>query len=178
MHVHALGGHQVDNALAACAVAEAWGIPLSVMQAGIAAFRTEGSRMTEAQGLNGVRLIDDAYNANPRAMEVALSVLLAQPGKRIMVMADMLELGEDAEAYHAAFGRHAKAQGLESLYTVGQHSEAAAQAFGEGARHMASNKALIEALHPCCAEGTVMLFKGSNSMGLPSVVRALLPEDT
>src|SRR5690606_25038848 len=90
--------------------------------------------------------------------------------------------GEDARALHAEAGRRARAAGIARLYTLGALSAAAAEAFGEGARHFESHEALAEALAAdvgaaeAANEGiaTTSLVKGSRGSAMDRIVRALL----
>jgi UDP-N-acetylmuramoyl-tripeptide--D-alanyl-D-alanine ligase len=73
---------------------------------------------------NGARILNDAYNANPASMEAALMALAAEPGRRrIAVLGEMWELGEDAARYHREVGAGAARAKVDLLVAVGTHAE-------------------------------------------------------
>jgi UDP-N-acetylmuramoyl-tripeptide--D-alanyl-D-alanine ligase len=167
------GEHNVRNALAACAAAHALAIPAAAMQAALAAFTGVPGRLQRRRGPGGSVLIDDTYNANPESMKAALKVLAAQPGRRVLVMGDMGELGPQAGAMHAEVGEFARRQGIDALLALGAESRHAAQAFGANARHFADAAALVEAARAEARAGTTILVKGSRFMRMERVSDAL-----
>jgi UDP-N-acetylmuramoyl-tripeptide--D-alanyl-D-alanine ligase len=125
------------------------------------------------KGRGGALLIDDSYNANPVALEAALEYATALPGETWLVLGDMLELGADSAALHAAAGRAAREHGVTRLYAYGPQSAAAAEAFGAG-RHFSDADALAAELAAQLRGGVNLLVKGSRSMRLETVVERLL----
>ncbi len=91
-----------------------------------------------------------------------------------LVLGDMRELGDGAEALHAQAGLRARQAGLKRLYTLGPLSAAAAAAFGEGARHFDSHDALARALQDDLHAGVRCLVKGSRGSAMDMIVKALL----
>jgi UDP-N-acetylmuramoyl-tripeptide--D-alanyl-D-alanine ligase len=138
--LRAPGEHNVRNALAACAAAHAVGIPPAAMRSALEAFEGVPGRLQRRPAPGGARVIDDTYNANPESMKAAIRVLASEPGRRILVMGDMGELGIQSAALHAEVGDFAKRSGVEALLALGEQSRNAAQAFGEGARHFAGGR--------------------------------------
>jgi len=125
-----------------------------------------------------VRLIDDSYNANPLSMAAAfdsMAELAPQPGRRLAVVADMAELGDDTQsrARHLALAPRLRAAGLDMVICIGEHSRAMADAAAipaitcENAK--AAERALIDALMP----GDAVLVKGANRAQLGGLVAAL-----
>lgn len=167
------GLHNVRNALAATAAALALHIPLPNIAAGLAAFGGVKGRLQRKTGCCGSVVIDDTYNANPASMRAAIGVLAAMPGKRIFVMGDMGELGDNAAELHREIGAEAKAAGIDSLYALGEMSRNAVAAFGPGANHFDSVEGLSESLQQEQAEGTAVLVKGSRFMRMERVVEKL-----
>ena len=173
------GRHNVLNALAATALALGAGVPLATIAAGIVATRPVHGRLdTHALG-RGVTLIDDSYNANPGSLHAAIDTLATAGGTRWLVLGEMRELGEDAVALHAEVGRRAKASGIARLYTLGDLSAAAAEAFGEGAAHFEGHEALTQALRADidAREGEAalrVLVKGSRGSAMDRIVKDML----
>jgi UDP-N-acetylmuramoyl-tripeptide--D-alanyl-D-alanine ligase len=175
----ALGGeHNVANALAAAAAAASAGATLEHVVAGLAAVRAVAGRLQFRAARGGAWLIDDSYNANPSSVRAAIEVLAQLPGRRWLVLGDMAELGEFAEAEHAAIGEFARARGIERLYAFGALAAHAAASFGAGARSFNDAPALTDALCAALGEGAAdvrLLIKGSRLNRLERVVAALVP---
>ncbi len=168
------GRHNVMNALAASSVALALGAPLSAIAAGLAATRPTAGRQSRHRLACGALLIDDSYNANPGSFAAAIATLAALPGRSVLVMGDMAELGADAAHRHAEVGALAERSGLGALYAVGPLSAQAARAFGRGGHHFDNQQALVKALDSELHEGVNLLVKASRSAAMERVVQALL----
>jgi len=167
------GEHNARNALAATAACLAAGVPLEIIGAALADYAGVKGRLQRRNGRNGATLIDDTYNANPDSMRAAIDVLAGIPGKRILVMGDMGEVGAAAAQFHDEIGGHAKSCGIERLFALGGLAADAAHNFGEGARHFESVETLIEALKPELGGDTTVLVKGSRFMRMERVVEAI-----
>lgn len=169
-----LGEHNVMNALAAIAAAQAAGMPLAAIKAGLECMQPVPGRLQLKMGFNGSRIIDDTYNANPASLEAAIQVLAGFAGKQILVLGDMGELGEEAISLHAEAGRVAKSGGIDALYAVGAMAKAAAEAFGKGAHYYDDQETAIAALHSALTPNITVLLKGSRLSHMERVVDALL----
>ncbi|OHC68575.1 MAG: UDP-N-acetylmuramoyl-tripeptide--D-alanyl-D-alanine ligase [Rhodocyclales bacterium GWA2_65_20] len=173
----AAGLHNVRNALAAVAAATAAGAGLPALQRGLESFRAVKGRLQQKPGSQGAAVIDDTYNANPDSVRAAVDVLAALPGKRILVLGDMGEVGEKAGQFHDEAGGYAKSMGLERLFALGEHAAAAAHNFGTGASHFARVEDLIAALRPELGQGVTVLVKGSRFMRMERVVEAITEDN-
>ena len=169
LHLPAAGLHNVRNALAATAAALAMGVTLVAVVNGLQQFSGAKGRLQRKSGLQGCTVIDDTYNANPASMRAAIDVLAACPGKRVLVLGDMGELGADAEQLHAEIGQYARAARLDGLLTLGEMSRAYA-----GERYDTPEQ-LADALRPQLDNTTTVLVKGSLFMRMERVV-ALITE--
>jgi len=167
------GEHNVRNALAACAAAHALEIPPHDIQDALTHFSGVPGRLQRRPGRSGSTVIDDTYNANPESMKAALRVLAALPGRRVFVMGDMGELGDDGPAMHAEVGAFARETGIDALLAVGAASRRAVQEFGKGARHFDDLAQLIEEAGHEAAKGATLLVKGSRFMQMERVSEAL-----
>jgi UDP-N-acetylmuramoyl-tripeptide--D-alanyl-D-alanine ligase len=116
-----LGRHQVANALYALALGAELGLDRTEIQRGLAECEPAKMRL-QLWEAGGVRVLDDAYNANADSMLAALQVLKDLPckGRRVAVLGDMAELGEHSEAAHVEVGRHAAESGVGQLFAVGK----------------------------------------------------------
>jgi|GEM_PF-8324 len=168
------GEHNVRNALAAAAAAVALGISAETIAAGLSGFTGVRGRLQKKPAPHGALIIDDSYNANPQSMRAALAVLAAIPGKKIFVMGDMGELGDDAAALHRQIGAVARDAKVDRLFALGELSALAVSEFGVGAAHFASVEALVASIHPLLAPNTTLLVKGSRFMQMERVVEKLL----
>jgi len=170
------GRHNVMNALAASAAAVALDMPLDLIKTGLESMKAVSGRLQIRAGSGGVRIIDDTYNANPASLAAGLAVLAGFGRRRWLVLGDMAELGEEAEAYHRDVGRLAGEAGVERIYATGTLSRAASEAFGPEGRHYDSQAALTEALRADLTGAVTLLVKGSRSSGMERVVAALAAE--
>jgi UDP-N-acetylmuramoyl-tripeptide--D-alanyl-D-alanine ligase len=164
------GLHNVRNALAAATVALAMGASLTSVAQGLSRFGGAKGRLQYKTGLHQATVIDDTYNANPASMRAAIDVLASHAGKRILVLGDMGELGQDAADMHADIGTYAKGQGIDTLLTLGTLSAHMVTAFGQGARHFDTPEAIADALVGMMDQNTVVLVKGSRFMKMERVV--------
>lgn len=174
------GRHNVMNALAATGLALGAGASFDDVVAGLHAAEPVPGRQIPHVLRNGVVLIDDSYNANPGSVAAAIAALAQAGGEAWLVLGDMKELGDEAEALHAQIGGLARASGLRRLWTIGTLSAAAARTFGDGARHFDDQAALLAALAPALragGDGLRCLVKGSRSSAMDKVLAALLAAD-
>ena len=184
VQLHLPGRHNVLNALAAAGIAMACGVSLAIIAEGLSAAQPVAGRQVARTLPNGAVVIDDSYNANPGSLVAAIDTLAAASaqagGEGWLVLGDMRELGDDAEALHADAGRRAKAAGLRRLYALGPLSAAAAAAFGEGAQAFQDHASLAAALRADLRTGVRCLVKGSRGSAMDRIVAALLStgEDT
>ena len=170
------GVHNARNAVAASAAAHVAGIEAEYIARGLASFTGVKGRLQASQGLEGARFIDDSYNANPDSTKAAIGVLAAEPGRRVLVLGDMGELGPNAPALHREVGAYAKQAGIERLLALGDLSKSAVEAFGEGGMHFERIEELLAELHNLLAPDVVVLVKGSRFMQMERVVKSFAAE--
>ncbi len=173
--LHIAGRHNVKNSLAALACALAAGVPLDAIAAGLAAFEpVKGRSRALALQLDGraLTLIDDSYNANPDSVRAAIEVLATLPAPRLLVLGDMGEVGDQGPQFHAEAGQLARSLGIETLFTLGQASDAAAISFGKG-QHFADIDSMQAAVRSVLPQTASVLVKGSRFMKMERVVAAI-----
>ncbi len=169
-----LGRHQVANALLAMAVAAELGVPEEIVQAGLAGCRPPQRRLQLSEA-NGIRILDDAYNANADSVNASLGVLADLPcdGRRILVLGSMAELGEGTRAAHEEAAQGAAELGIDVLMAVGEEAEAtvaAARVAGlDDAVAFGDNVTAGERLCEYAQPGDVVLLKGSRAARLEEV---------
>ena len=177
------GEHNVNNALAAAACAHALNIDISDIVVGLENARPAKGRLN-SQLLGMHRLIDDTYNANPHSVRAAAKVLAAQTGTQVMVLGDIGELGEAAISEHQSLGRTIATTGINVLLCVGQYAPytvAGAQEISAINAHAFADKDSLLAylqsyLQAQQAQPCTVLFKGSRSMEMETLINALVEE--
>jgi UDP-N-acetylmuramoyl-tripeptide--D-alanyl-D-alanine ligase len=167
------GEHNVRNALAAAAAAVALGIGPEAIVSGLGEFRGVKGRLQTKRCLHDATLIDDSYNANPESVRAALAVLAKAPGKKILVLGDMGELGDNARDFHERIGLEAHLAGIDKLLAIGDLSVYAAAKFGPGARHYEHIEELLTELESLLAADVTLLIKGSRFMRMERVVQRI-----
>lgn len=178
-----LGRHQVTNALLAIAVGAHLGLERDAILLGLAQCPQPRGRM-ESRRVNGLWVLDDAYNANPDSVMAALETLRALPcsGRRIAVLGDMAEVGARAEELHAEVGERAAGLGLDGLWVVGPLAArvgwAAREAGMEAVEMFADVDGATHALVGAVSEGDVVLVKASRSARLERISDALCNQAT
>lgn len=172
------GEHQVNNALAAAAVAYCLNISLAKAAEGLSQVRPPEHRMTVKSGPGASQIIDDCYNANPESTQAALKFLARFSGKRIAVLGDMKELGDDnGSALHRQIGAFAGSLGIDELFTIGEYADQIAQDFA-GSSVFTDKNSLYNALVDKLSGSTTVLIKASRSLHLETLVYQLLDQRT
>ncbi len=174
-----LGLHNVYNVLGATAIACAAGIEWELIKDAYQELKTPYGRM----GLHfygDVRVINDAYNANPTSMKAALETLsqIQTRGRKIFVMGDMLELGDFSKSFHRTVVKKAIETGVNILFTIGKEAARAAKDAGKQGvtvYQCETNEEIITRLKKILAAQDIILIKGSRKMKLEEVVEGLKP---
>ena len=167
------GLHSVRNAVGAAAAATAAGASLDAVAQGLSAFTAVKGRLQVKPGRSGAVVIDDTYNANPDSVRAAIDVLRKLPGRRILALGDMGEVGEQGEAFHREIGRCAAEAGIDELLAIGDLAAYAFAEFGQGGTWYARIEDLQADAAKKAVAGTTILVKGSRFMRMERVVDAL-----
>ncbi len=172
------GRHNVGNALAAAAVAASLGVPVAAVCAGLER-APQPSRRLQVEEVGDLLVINDTYNASPRSVRAALDVLdgLAGARRRVAVLGDMRELGDESARLHREIGREVAQRGTALILAVGPEAsvlaEGAREAAGSEVLHLPDREAAAALLPALIRPGDVILVKGSRALGLEAVVEAL-----
>jgi UDP-N-acetylmuramoyl-tripeptide--D-alanyl-D-alanine ligase len=172
-----LGRHNVLNALAAIAVGLKSGMTLAECAAALEGLRA-GDRRGEIVEWQGATLINDSYNSNPQALDAMVDALLAMPvgegGRHIAVAGEMLELGAEGAALHAACGRRMAERGVEIVVGVrGLAKDLVEAAEGIEGVFVATPEEAGRWLRRNVLAGDVVLLKGSRGVKLERALAAL-----
>jgi UDP-N-acetylmuramoyl-tripeptide--D-alanyl-D-alanine ligase len=176
--IQLLGRHQVVNALFAIAVGMEFGLGRAAVTRGLAECRPPKMRL-ELWEFNGVRLLDDAYNANTDSMLVALQTLRDLPckGRRVAVLGDMAELGVHSESAHEEVGRRVAELGVGQLFAVGKLAPVMARAARDAGLNRVFEFADVEtaasAVKSFVKAGDVVLLKASRATRIERIAELL-----
>ena len=181
-----MGTHNVNNAVVALALACQYDVPLEGAKKALEDYQPLAMRGVVKE-VHGVHIIDDTYNASPDSINSNLHALFdySPTGKKIAVLADVLELGERSHELHEGIGRfilEEKTQGreLSLLVTVGEESRAIHNYVLAGsdipAVHCKDNAEAAQTVRDRMAAGDWILVKGSRGMHMDEVVERLIKE--
>ena len=186
------GKHNVCNAVAAAAIALEFGASLEDIQLGLAQMQPVKGRLNLHQFENkktgrNIKLIDDSYNANLESAKAAAQLLSNYPGKQLLILGDMGELGSEARSYHQEVGEFAKRLKLNTLLSLGVLSQAASDAFAkenhndEQSQHFNQRSELMAHLFTLLdqqlsvgQQDIAILVKGSRSAHMEHVVTEII----
>jgi UDP-N-acetylmuramoyl-tripeptide--D-alanyl-D-alanine ligase len=176
-----LGRHNAVNALAAIAIGRHFGMDEAAIAAGLAAMRPTGMRIEKLEAESGFTVLNDAYNASPASTRAALELLadLTSYGRKIVVLGDMLELGEEEERFHRDIGALLTPDRFDYVYAFGPLSkytaESAMHAFPEGrVKWFERKEELLRDILGVAEPSDIVLVKGSRGMKLEEAVHGLV----
>lgn len=175
-----LGQHNVLNALAAILAAKELNIDNESIHKGLEAIRLTNMRMEMVEGINGQKIINDAYNASPTSVKAAIELIEGLSGFRnkILVLGDMLELGASEKDFHLRIGELIAVDQIDKVFTYGPLADYIAKGArktfaAENVQSFQDKQQLIEALQTSTDAHDLILVKASRGMKLEEVVKAL-----
>ncbi len=172
------GTHNALNATAAAAVAHAAGAGPDDIRIGLESARGVPGRLQYREGTNRATVIDDSYNANPRSVMAAIDVLAAHPGRKVLVLGEMAELGPGGLAAHREVGAYARERAIDLMRCFSDRSSELSggyrSGYGKEARIIGDLTELVADLHTQMDSGTTVLVKGSRSSRMERVVEGII----
>ncbi len=172
IHLNVPGVHNAYNALAAASVALFSGLSKQQIKEGLESYSAMDKRMQTLE-INGMQVMNDAYNANPKSMEAAFETLSGLQHKKVLflVLGDMLELGEQSAELHEQALQKALELNPEKVFVLGEWFGQAAQSLGDG-RVLAFNtqEALIKELKKRLSPDALLFIKGSRGMQMEKIL--------
>ena len=168
-----LGYNNVSNILAAVACAYALKIDPKRIKEGIENVKPMPGRLELKRGIKNTYIIDDTYNANPSSFQLAINVLKDFESKKILVIGDMAELGEDSIIYHQELARSIKKAKIDITLAIGKYSKELIKLLGEENTWFENKEDLTKYLISCM-KNTTILVKGSRSMKMEEVVKKII----
>lgn len=183
VHIPIAGKHMVYNVLAAAAVGECLGLTQEQIKKGVECLETISGRNHLIRTKNCL-VLDDCYNANPVSMKAGIDVIDTAKGRKICVLGDMFELGEDEVRLHREVGQYLAEKSIDFLLTAGSLakyiSEGAASyqtlkkdAYPCEIRTFDDKQGLLSYLKSVLQSGDSVLVKASHGMGFSEIVEAL-----
>lgn len=175
------GAHNALNATLAIAAGEKMGISIETSVKGLSEAQLTEKRLNIKEK-DGIKIIDDTYNACPASVMSAITTLANTEGKRkIAIIGDMYELGSETEAAHAEVGRFAGRTGLDYVIAVGEFAKGYTEGAGsflpdERVLYCKDKQELLPKLDTLLAAGDVVLVKASRGMELEEIVKEILKE--
>jgi UDP-N-acetylmuramoyl-tripeptide--D-alanyl-D-alanine ligase len=181
IHLRLLGRHFIPNALSAMAVACLFGVEVKEAKKALENFQPFPMRMEVLSLKGGETVINDAYNANPYSMELALETLVEAKGKgrTIAVLGDMLELADFTKEAHQRIGQKVSQLSIDFLLALGEEAPIVVESairYGfpmERARIVESHSEALSLLKQLIQEGDWILVKGSRKMAMEKIVEGL-----
>ncbi|MDT2572385.1 UDP-N-acetylmuramoyl-tripeptide--D-alanyl-D-alanine ligase [Enterococcus raffinosus] len=176
------GSYNVQNALIAMAIGRWFDVSNEQIFQGLAYVQVTQNRTQWLKANNGADILSDVYNANPTAMGLVLDTFAKLPteGRRLAVLADMLELGADSYSLHASMVDHINDQDFQEIYLYGDEMKGLKLALADRYPSLTvryfnkSDKSqMIQAIKESLQTTDSIVLKGSNGMGLFEVVEAL-----
>ena len=168
-----LGHNNISNILAAVTCAYQLKINPTKIKEGIENITPIPSRLELKEGKKRAAIIDDTYNANPSSFLSAIEVLNEFPGKKILVIGDMAELGENSRIYHQELSRSIKETKIDITLGLGKYTKEIITLLGRNNSWFRSKDDLVKHLY-ACMKGSTILVKGSRSMKMEEVVKKLI----
>lgn len=181
VQLNTLGKHNVGNCVVALAVANENGIPMATAAGEFVQFKGQRQKILHLD--NKFTMIDDTYNASPDSMKASINVLCDMPcaGRRVAVLGDMFELGENEVKYHKEIGRFLLDKPLDEVVVLGELSQNIKQVLEEAESPIkvytfSDNEEAAIYLVATLKQEDVVLLKASNGMKLKEIVNILLSE--
>ncbi|MCC5803998.1 UDP-N-acetylmuramoyl-tripeptide--D-alanyl-D-alanine ligase [Rossellomorea vietnamensis] len=175
-----LGQHNIHNALAGILIARHFGLTVEEMKEGLQSLKLTQMRMEMGEGKKGESIINDAYNASPTSMKAAIGLVSELEGFRtkILVLGDMLELGDQEEEFHQEIGHLIDQEKIQQVFTFGRLgtfiAKGALENFPEERVHSYMDKeSLAQELSSLIKGDELILFKASRGMKLEEIIEGL-----
>ncbi|WP_044340416.1 UDP-N-acetylmuramoyl-tripeptide--D-alanyl-D-alanine ligase [Rossellomorea aquimaris] len=175
-----LGQHNIHNALAGILIACKFGLSVDEMKEGLQSLKLTQMRMEMVEGKKGESIINDAYNASPTSMKAAIQLVSELEGfqTKILVLGDMLELGDQEKEFHQGIGRLIDPDKIQHVFTFGHLGtfigKGVLENFPEDRVHSFTDKeSLTKELSSFIKGDELVLFKASRGMKLEEVIDGL-----
>ena len=173
------GEHIIDNILAAISACLALNVHIDEISKAFGSLAPVKGRFYPYTLKEGTLVIDDTYNASTASVASAISTLDQHPGKRVFVMSNMSELGQEAKQHHANMGRLCQQSDIEHIFLTGDKAllSETLKNCQTKAKYFDTKRELTDHLAAVIDEGTMVVVKGSRANTMEEIVNALLEQD-
>ncbi|MBI5975495.1 UDP-N-acetylmuramoyl-tripeptide--D-alanyl-D-alanine ligase [Staphylococcus canis] len=172
-----MGEHNMRNAAIAITIAQRLDVPEDMIHERLQHLKLTGMRMEKLVSQNGAIIINDAYNASPTSMKAAIDTLSTMNGRKLLILGDVLELGEQSKRMHISVGKYLAEKNIDFLYTFGEAAmdiHEKGKHFVEEAIHFDTKDKMIRYISSIIRPKDTVLVKASRGMKMEEVVDALL----
>ncbi|MCI8608901.1 MAG: UDP-N-acetylmuramoyl-tripeptide--D-alanyl-D-alanine ligase [Firmicutes bacterium] len=175
------GAHNAINGSLAIAACQVLGISVEEAAEGLANAELTDKRLN-IRGKNGIKVIDDTYNACPESMRSAINTLVATKGlRKVAILGDMRELGPESKRFHREVGQYAGEKGIDLVIAIGEEAKALAEgsrtAMGmEQVMYFATKEGFMKELPKIIVPGDVVLVKASRTMEMEQIVKKIFED--
>ncbi|WP_064091621.1 UDP-N-acetylmuramoyl-tripeptide--D-alanyl-D-alanine ligase [Rossellomorea aquimaris] len=175
-----LGQHNIHNALAAILIAKEFNVTVEEMKEGLKSLKLTQMRMEMVEGKKGEKIINDAYNASPTSMKAAIQLVSELEGyhTKMLILGDMLELGDKEEEFHYEIGTLIDPEKVQHVFTYGNLGSVIAKGAlehfsSERVHSFTDKKALEDELSTLIKGEELLLFKASRGMKLEEIIEGI-----
>ena len=179
IHLPAPGRHNAVNAALAIAAGLEAGVSAEEAAEGLKALELTDKRLS-VKGKNGIKVIDDTYNASPASMKAAIDVLMSAKGlRKVAILGDMFEQGKESRRYHTEVGEYASDKSVDMLIAIGNDAEyikeGALKGMNAGSvKYYKTKKEFLKEIKNIIKSGDVVLVKGSRGMAMDLIVKRIM----
>lgn len=171
------GVHQIANAMAAVRVAKLLNLTISEMEKGIQSVEAIGGRNNIIQG-DTYTVIDDCYNANPVSMKAALDLLALANTRKVAVLGDMFELGDNSDHLHAGVGEYGSQKPIDVIVCIGENAKHIYDGIGgdsdsQKRYHFLTKEEFLEKKDSILQKNDTLLLKASHGMHFETMIKEL-----
>lgn len=169
------GHHMVYNALAGALVGQELGLTPDEIKSGIEALIPVSGRNNLIE-TGSLMIIDDCYNANPVSTKASLDVLALADSRKVAILGDMFELGENEKQLHFGVGEHAAQKNIDLVICVGDlsaNTACGAESTGAKVLHFETKAEFLSQAKDVLCKGDTVLVKASNGMAFKEIVENL-----
>ncbi|GAB2544751.1 UDP-N-acetylmuramoyl-tripeptide--D-alanyl-D-alanine ligase [Rufibacter soli] len=172
VHTHLMGSYNFENMMAAACIGQFFGVPHEKINAAIASYAPTNNRSQIVKKDTNTILLD-AYNANPSSMALSVASFAEMAGEpKVVILGDMLELGQESEAEHRLLGEQLNRQNFSQVFICGKEMRYAAEV-NPDFFYFAEKSALMQWLTDHPIRNSNVLIKGSRGIGLETIVDLL-----
>ena len=179
IHLPVPGRHNAVNAALAIAAGLEAGVSVEEAAKGLQSLEFTDKRLS-VKGKNGIKVIDDTYNASPASMKAAIDVLMSAKGlRKVAILGDMFEQGKESPRYHTEVGEYASDKSVDMLIAIGEDAEyikdgALKSMSAENVKYYKTKNEFLKEMKNIIKSGDVVLVKGSRGMAMDLIVKRIM----